>query len=159
MVAATELCTKLHHFVIQSADTSRSLLINTYFQVQDQHDPKGAKVASFLSEGALSSLVKDNAFMPPSYGIIGTIIPSLIQWPPIGRPIKSSYMKPSKIQLKVYNARAPTTGSCWSGWAWANPTSLRELNNYLLIHMSYRIRRRRRRNLSLSYHSTCYCDI
>ena len=70
--------------------------------------------------------------MPPSDGIIGTIIPPLIQWSSMGRPIKSSYIKPSNMQLKVYNARAPTTGSGWSGWTWANPMSLRELNNHSL---------------------------
>ena len=132
MVAATELCANLHHLVIQSADTSRSRLINTSFQAQDQHEPKGAEVTSFLSEGASSNLDKDNTLMPPSDGIIGTIIPPLIQWSSMGRPIKSSYIKPSKMQLKVYNARAPMTGSCWSGWTLANPTSLRKLNNYSL---------------------------
>jgi hypothetical protein len=46
MAASTELCAKLHHLVIQSADTSRSRFINA-FQAQDQHEPKGAEVTSF----------------------------------------------------------------------------------------------------------------
>ncbi len=132
MAAATELCAKLHHLVIQSADTYMSRLNNAPFQAQDQHKLKGAKVTSVLSERASSNLAKDNSLMPPSDGILGTIIPSLIQWSSIGRPIRSSCIKPSKIQLKVYNSRASTTGSCWSGWIWANPTSLRELNNQSL---------------------------
>ncbi len=109
-IVPMELCAKLHHLIIQSANTSRSCLINASSQTPDQHEPKGAKVTSFLSVGASSNLAKYNALMPPSDVILGTIIPSLIQWSSIGRPIESSYIKPSKIQLKVYNARAPTTG-------------------------------------------------
>ena len=85
---------QLHLPVIQSADTSRSRLINASFQAQDQHEPMGAKVTSFLSEGALSNLAKDNALMPPPDGITGNFIPPLIQWSSIGLPIKSSYIKP-----------------------------------------------------------------
>ena len=132
MAAATDPCAKLHHLDNQPADTSRSRLINASFQAQDQHEPKGAGVTSFLSEGPSSNLAKDKALVPPSDGIIWAIIPPLIHWSSMGRPIKSSYIKPSKMRLKVYNARAPMTGSCWSGWILAIPTSLRELNNYSL---------------------------
>jgi hypothetical protein len=99
-VVATELRAKLHHLIIQSANTSRSCLINTSFQAPDQHEPKGAKVTCFLSVGASSNLAKCNALMPPSDAILVTIIHSLIQWSFIGRPIESSCIKPSKIQLK-----------------------------------------------------------
>jgi hypothetical protein len=117
-IVTTELCAKLHHLIIQSANTSMSRLINASFQAPDQHELKGAKVTSFLSEGASSNLAKDDNLMPPSDVILGTIIPSLFQWSSIGRPIKSSYIKPSKRQLKFYNARAPITGSAGLVGSW-----------------------------------------
>ena len=79
MALATGPYAKLHHLVIQSADTSRSRLINASFQAPDQHEPEGSEVTSFLLEGASSNLAKDNSLMPPSDGIIGTIIPPLIR--------------------------------------------------------------------------------
>jgi hypothetical protein len=45
-----------------------------------------------------------------------------------------------KIQLKVYNAIAPTTGSCWSGWTWADSTSIWELHKHALWKESTKLK-------------------